>query len=66
MFTVCSLVYLGISENSFFSTIQFLIIILNQYFSGRHEFYYDDDHELGELGDTADVACDFGGDFGGF
>ena len=36
--------------------------------SGRHEsFYsYDDDHELGELGDTADVACDFGGDFGGF
>lgn len=34
--------------------------------SGRHEFYFDDDHELGELGETADVACDFGGDFGGF
>ena len=34
---------------------------------GRHEFYsFDDDHELGEIGDTADVACDFGGDFGGF
>ena len=33
--------------------------------SGRHEFYFDDDHELGELGDT-DVNCDFGGDFGGF
>ena len=35
-------------------------------YNGRHEFYYDDDHELGELGETADVGCDFGGDFGGF
>jgi hypothetical protein len=25
----------------------------------------DDDHEVTEIGDT-DVACDFGGDFGGF
>lgn len=31
----------------------------------RHEFYYDDDHELGELGEATDVGCDFG-DFGGF
>ena len=38
------------------------------FFSSRHESYYsyDDDHDLGEVGDTADVACDFGGDFGGF
>ncbi len=34
-------------------------------YNGRHEFYYDDDNELGELGET-DVGCDFGGDFGGF
>ena len=27
------------------------------------QFYFDDDHELGELGETADVGCDFG-DFG--
>lgn len=39
----------------------------SSYNNGRHEFYYDDDHdELGELGETADVGCDFGGDFGGF
>lgn len=31
----------------------------------RHEFFYDDDHELGELGEATDVGCDFG-DFGGF
>lgn len=29
------------------------------------QFYFDDDHELGELGETTDVGCDFG-DFGGF
>ncbi len=34
--------------------------------SGKADFYYDDDHEIGELGETTDVACDFGGDFGGF
>ncbi len=28
-------------------------------------FVYDDDNEVAEVGDT-DVACDFGGDFGGF
>ena len=39
---------------------------LDKFGSGRHEFYFDDDHELGELGETTDVSCDFGGDFGGF
>ena len=39
----------------------------NMPYNGRHEFYFDDDHELGELGDTTtDIGCDFGGDFGGF
>ena len=38
----------------------------NMPYNGRHEFYFDDDHELGELGETADIGCDFGGDFGGF
>ena len=34
--------------------------------SSHHDlFVYDDDNEVTELGDT-DVACDFGGDFGGF
>ena len=34
--------------------------------SSHHDlFVYDDDNEVAELGDT-DVACDFGGDFGGF
>ena len=34
--------------------------------SSLHDlFVYDDDNEGTEIGDT-DVACDFGGDFGGF
>lgn len=33
--------------------------------ASQAQFYFDDDHELGELGETADVGCDFG-DFGGF
>jgi len=43
------------------------VILVDSNFN-RHESYYsyDDDHDLGEVGDTADVACDFGGDFGGF
>ena len=42
--------------------------LLNSIFSSRHESFhsYDDDHDLGEIGGDADVACDFGGDFGGF
>jgi len=36
--------------------------------SSRHESFhsYDDDHDIGDVGGDADVACDFGGDFGGF
>ena len=42
--------------------------LLNSIFSSRHESFhsYDDDHDLGDVGGDADVACDFGGDFGGF
>ena len=42
--------------------------LLDSIFSSRHESFhsYDDDHDLGEIGGDADVACDFGGDFGGF
>ena len=43
-----------------------LIKDLLSYRSSHHDlFVYDDDNEVTELGDT-DVACDFGGDFGGF
>jgi hypothetical protein len=34
--------------------------------SGKSDMNFDDDHELGELGDATDLSCDFGGDFGGF
>jgi hypothetical protein len=51
---------------TFRSEIQ--MTLLNSIFSSRHESFhsYDDDHDLGEIGGDADVACDFGGDFGGF
>ncbi len=32
---------------------------------GAAQFYFDDDHELGELGESTDLGCDFG-DFGAF